>query len=203
MNNVINTHVVTGNVRLSYVHLLEPYSNDPTQQAKYSVTILVPKSDTKTKSSIDAAVEAAKQSGASKKWGGVVPPIVAVPVYDGDGVRPSDGMPFGDECKGHWVFTASSKQPPKLVDASIQPIITPGEIYSGIYARVGVDFFAYANAGKKGIGCGLGNVQKISDGDPLGGGRSAEEDFGTPTAAAAPRQPSQVNYTNQYSALGI
>ena len=186
------THVVTGKVRLSYTHLFTPYANPNGGEPKYSTTILVPKSDIATKQRIDSAIMAAKQAGVAKNWNGVMPPIVAIPVYDGDGARPSDGMPFGDECKGHWVFTASSKQPPQVVDLGLNPIISQSEIYSGIYAAVSVDFFPYANSGKKGIGCGLGNVQKIEDGEPLGSRTSASDDFGN-AAGFQPQyqQPSQ------------
>ena len=170
-------HIVTGQVRLSYVNLLKPYAREG-QGAKYSATILVPKTDTTTKARIDAAINAAKQDGPAK-WGGVIPPIVAIPVHDGDGVRPSDGMPFGEECKGHWVFTASSKIQPEIVDLNINPILDPTEIYSGLYARVGVTFFAYNAGGKKGIGCGLETVQKLQDGEPLSNRASASDDFGS------------------------
>lgn len=185
------TRVVTDKARLSYVHLFQPYAHQPGQGPKYSCTILVPKTDTATKARIDAAIEAAKQEGASTKWGGQIPPVLPIPVYDGDGVRPSDGQPFGDECKGHWVFTASSKQAPQIVDTQINPVIDQSEIYSGIYARVSVNFFAYNSNGRKGIGCGLNNVQKLADGEVLGGRTTAAEDFGgtgmgvaTPSAGA-------------------
>ena len=98
------TSITTGKVRLSYVHLLQPYANVPGQEEKYSCTILLPKSDTETMNRIQAAIEAAKEKGVLTQWNGIQPPVIPVPVYDGDGVRPSDGMPFGDECKGHWVL---------------------------------------------------------------------------------------------------
>lgn len=185
MGIVKPTQVVTEKVRLSYAHLFTPYTHQPGQEPKYSVTVLVPKSDAATKARIDAAIDAAKQDGMSSKWGGVVPPVLPVPVHDGDGVRPSDGQPFGDECKGHWVFTASSKQPPQVVDSNVQPIIDQTEVYSGMYGRVSVNFFAYNSNGRKGIGCGLNNVQKLQDGEPLGGRSSAADDFGQPVAPAA------------------
>lgn len=172
-----SARIVTGKARLSYIHLTQAYAREQADTPKFSTTILVPKSDTATKAKIDAAIEAAKKLGVPK-WGGVMPPRVAVPVYDGDGARPSDGMPFGAECKGCWVFTASSKLRPQIVDTSLSDIIDPTAIYSGMYARVSVEFFAYASNGKKGIGCSLGNVQKLEDGEPLGGGHSAAEDFG-------------------------
>jgi hypothetical protein len=174
--------VVTGKVRLSYVHLFTPYSSQQGVEPKYSTTILVPKTDIATKQRIDAAINAAIQEGISSKWNGVRPPVIAIPVYDGDGVRPSDGMPFGEECKGHWVFTATSKLAPQIVDLSMQNILSEAEIYSGIYARVSVRFFSYASNGKRGIGCGLGPVQKIEDGEPLGGRVSAVEAFGDNSA---------------------
>ena len=92
------TNVTTGEVRFSYVHVFKPYAAQPGQEERYSVTVLVPKTDTDTMARINAAIEAAKQRGVSDKWNGVCPPIVPTPVYDGDGVRPSDGMPFGEDC---------------------------------------------------------------------------------------------------------
>lgn len=193
-NQVRLTIVTTGQVRLSYVHLFTPYASQQGQDPKYSATILLPKSDIATKQRIDAAINAAIQEGISK-WNGVRPPQIAMPLHDGDGIRPSDGMPFGDECKGCWVFTASSKQAQAIVDLNLNPIINQTEIYSGIYARVNINFFAYNNSGKKGIGCGLGPVQKVADGEPLGGRMSAEAAFGAPPAA--PTYPQQPAYAPQ------
>lgn len=194
MSNQNVTKVVTGRTRLSYVHVFTPYANPNGGDPKYSVTILIPKTDVATKQRIDAAIQAAIQAGVSSRWNGVRPPQVALPIHDGDGARPSDGMPFGEECKGHWVLTASSKQPPQVVDLQLNPIIDQTQVYSGIYARVSINFFPYANSGKKGIGCGLGNVQKIEDGEPLGNRTTAADDFGdsagfTPSAPAYPQQP--------------
>lgn len=179
------TNVTTGEVRLSYVHLFKPYAYQAGQEEKYQVTILVPKTDQDTMARINAAIDAAKQKGVADKWNGVCPPVIQTPVYDGDGVRPSDGMPFGAECKGHYVFTASAKAdyPPEVVDRMGNPIINQSEIYSGIYGRVNVTFFPYAFGGKKGIGCGLGPVQKLRDGEALGGSApTAAQAFGTPAA---------------------
>lgn len=170
---------------MSYVHLFKPYAAMPGQEEKYSVTVLVPKTDTDTMNRINAAIEAAKQKGVTEKWNGQCPPMIPTPVYDGDGVRPSDGLPFGPECKGHWVFTAGAKvdYPPEVVDAQCNPIINQSEVYSGMYGRVSVNFFPYAFGGKKGIGCSLGPVQKTRDGEPLSGSRvSAAQAFGMPQA---------------------
>lgn len=205
-NNVMN--VTTGEVRLSYVHLFKPYAAMQGQEEKYSCTILVPKTDVETMGRINAAIEAAKQRGISEKWNGQCPPLVQTPVYDGDGVRPSDGMAFGPECKGHWVFTASAKvdYPPEIVDAQGNPIINQSEVYSGMYAYVNVSFYPYSFGGKKGIGCGLGPVMKRRDGEALGGSApSAAQAFGTAPAgvatpqygAAMPATPGGAGYAPQ------
>ena len=199
------TNVTTGEARLSYVHLFKPYAYQPGQEEKFQVTILVPKTDTDTMARINAAIEAAKQKGINEKWNGQCPPILPTPVYDGDGVRPSDGMAFGPECKGHWVFTASAKAdyPPEVVDTQGNPIINQSEVYSGMYARVNVTFFPYAFGGKKGIGCGLGPVQKRRDGESLGGSApSAAQAFGAPQPAnmqpGYTQQPQPAYNTPQY-----
>lgn len=165
------SNVTTGEVRFSFVHIFKPYAYVQGQQEKFSVTVLVPKTDVETKARIDAAIEAAKQRGLTEKWNGVLPPVLSIPIYDGDGTK-TDGTPFGPECKGHWVFTASSnvEYPPEVVDLQGNPIITPSAVYSGCYGRVNVTFFPYMFGGKKGIGCSLGPVQKTRDGEMLGGG---------------------------------
>ena len=180
---VYNTEVTTGKVRLSYTNLFKPRAAQPGQDEKYSVTLLIPKTDVATKQRIDAAIEAAKQKGSSDKWGGQIPPVVPIPLHDGDGVKPSDGTPYSDECKGHWVMTASAKidYPPDVVDQNLNPIINQSEIYSGCYARVNLNFYPYGGGTtgfRKGVGVGLGPVQKLEDGEPLGGGaKSANSVF--------------------------
>jgi hypothetical protein len=170
MGNLRANQTVLENVRLSYVHLTKPYANQPGQEEKYSVTILLKKSDTKQKAKLDAVIANATAQGKEKRWNGVVPPVVPVPVHDGDGVR-QDGNSFGPECKGCWVMTASCKaeQKPQVVDGNLNLILDGSQIYSGMYANVMITAYPYAFAGKKGIGFGLGPVQKTGDGDSLGG----------------------------------
>lgn len=183
MANNNATHVVTGKVRLSYAHLTAPYKSplaDENDKAKYSVTLLIPKADRVTKSRIDAAIQAAGEkalaSGRIKK--GTPIDKLPTPIHDGDGYKADGYTEFGPECKGMWVLTASSTDQPKVVDLSLNPILDATEIYSGMWARVGLDFFGYNNR-KQGIGCGLGNVQKVADDEPLGVARaSVESDFG-------------------------
>ena len=190
--------VTINDVRFSYCNLFQPKApfNNPQGEPKYSVTVLVPKTNTAAKAVIDNAISQAIDAGVSSKWNGVRPPQPAICVHDGDGPRPSDGSAFGEECKGCWVFTASTKQPPFVVDEYVQNIIDPTKVYSGMWCNVNVTFFAYNNAGKKGIGCGLNGVQKIRDGEALGGQITAQEAFkpvGTPPAAAPAYAPPAVD----------
>lgn len=173
----IPTKVLTGEVRLSYCNLTTPRASQQGGEPKYSVTMLIPKSDTATKADIDASIQAAVNEAVSKSWGGVRPPVIKDILHDGDGVRPS-GLPYGPECKGHWVLTASTKNKPQVVVIdNIRTELAPTDIYSGMFARVTVNFYGYSNSGNKGVGCGLGNVLKTRDGEPLSGGASAEADF--------------------------
>lgn len=177
--------VLTGECRLSYANLTTPRAAQQGAEPKYSVTILIPKSDAATKADIDSAVQAAANDALAKVWNGARPPVLKVPIYDGDGVRPS-GVAFGDECKGHWVMTASTKNKPQVVGIdNINCELAPSDIYSGMYGRVTIRFFGYSNSGNKGIGCGLGNVLKTRDGEPLAGQASAASDFAGIGAAPA------------------
>lgn len=172
----IATKCLTGEVRISFEHLSRPYSNNG-GEPKYSCTVLVPKTDTATYNDLKNALNAAYEAGVNDKWKGSRPQLRYPVIYDGDGVRPS-GEAFGEECKGHWVLTASSKQQPQVVHQSnIRVQLAETDIYSGMYARVTVNFFSYENSGNRGVGCGLGNVLKTRDGEPLSGRASAESDF--------------------------
>lgn len=187
--------VLTGECRLSYCNLTTPRAAQQGGEPKYSVTLLIPKTDVATKADIDAAIQAAANEALSKVWNGARPPQLRVPIYDGDGVRPS-GVPFGDECKGHWVVTASTKNKPQVVGIdNINCELAPSDIYSGMYARVTIRFFGYSNSGNKGIGCGLGNVMKTRDGEALAGSASASVDFAGVGAAPAAAPAYGVNPT--------
>lgn len=164
------TKVVTGEVRLSYAHIWEPSAiegNEP----KYSVSVIVSKNDKETLRAIKEAVEEAKEAGKGK-WNGKIPPVLKTPLRDGDVERPDD-----EAYAGCYFFNASSKNKPGVVDENVQPILDQSEVYSGCYARVAVNFYAYNANGNKGVAAGLGNIQKIKDGDSLGGVTRAEDDF--------------------------
>jgi len=177
--------VLTGEVRLSYCNLLQPRTPQGGGDPKFSVTLLIPKVDTKTKGNIDQSIQAAIKEGVSRKWHDHQPPQIHTPIHDGDGTK-ENGEPFGKECRGMWVIAASTKQKPEVVDTSIQPIINPSDIYSGMYGRVTIRFFAYDSNGKRGVGCGLGNVMKTRDGEALGSHASAQSDFEGIAQAPAP-----------------
>ena len=165
------TKVVTGKVRLSYAHVWEPVSiND--SKPKYSVSLVIPKSDKETIKAINAAVDAAIEEGIAK-FGGKKPNKAALklPLRDGDTERDDEVY------KNCFFVNANSTTAPQIVDRSVQPILDREEVYSGCYARVSINFYAYNTNGNKGIACGLGNIQKIADGEPLGGRTSAKDDF--------------------------
>ncbi|AGR47409.1 hypothetical protein EMERY_79 [Brevibacillus phage Emery] len=166
-----DTKVVTGKVRFSYAHLFKPTAIDDNQEPKYSVCLLIPKSDKETLRKIKTAVDAAKQAGVGT-WGGKIPANLKTPLRDGDEERPDQ-----PEYAGHYFLNANSKQKPGIVDKDCSEILDSTEVYSGCYGRASINFYAFNTAGNKGIACGLNNVQKIADGDFLGGRSRAEDDF--------------------------
>lgn len=174
------TKVVTGKVRLSYVHLFEPYSNNPDQEAKYSTTILIPKSDTTTMDKIRKAQAAAAEAGKTKVFGGKIPTALKTTLHDGDEEADLERNP---EYAGHYYMALSSKTRPGVVDASLNAVIDPTQVYSGCYARVSMNAFPYSNSGNRGISFGLNNVQFLDDGPALGGRTRAEDDFADAEAA--------------------
>lgn len=163
-------NVKLNEVRLSYVHILKPYTNDPTQPAKYSATILLSKDDKAGMAALNEAINAAKEQGKAKCWNGTIPTGVNVPIHNGDG-NTAGGKPYGPECKNCYVFTASKSAdyPVQVVDRKLAPISSPSEIYSGIYANVYLSVFPYRRNGRNGIGFGIEAVQKTRDGEAFGG----------------------------------
>lgn len=180
------SNLVTGKVRFSYVCVFEPRAVIGGDE-KYSITLLIPKTDTNTYQRIMAEINKTLQENLAETFKGIMPTNPSLPIYDGDGLRPS-GEPFGPECKGHWVISAKSNSAPEVVDANCNPIMSKNELYSGCYGRASIRFYAYNKNGNKGVGCGLGNVQKLEDGQPLDGRTTAAEDFGAPMQAN-PIQP--------------
>ena len=151
--------------------------------------MLVPKSDTVTMTDMRASEQAAAQDALTKVWGGTRPPILTSVIHDGDSVRPS-GEPFGKECRGHWVITASSKEKPEVVGIdNVNVQLAPKDIYSGMWARVTLNFYGYSHSGNKGVGCGLQNVMKTRDDEPLSGRSSAASDFATVGNAVVSPKP--------------
>ena len=178
-NNANNPmKVITGpDTRWSYANVWEARSiNGGTP--KFSVSLIIPKSDAKTLAKIKAAMEAAYREGEAKLRGNgkSVPPMTALklPLRDGDTERPDDPA-----YANAYFINANAATAPGIVDANCDPILTRSEVYSGVYGRASISFYAFNSNGNKGIACGLNNLQKLRDGEPLGGKASAEDDFST------------------------
>jgi len=166
----MSTKVITGKVRFSYVNVWEPRSvngSDP----KYSVSLIIPKSDKETLKKIKTAIERAKKEGLVK-FGGKTPANLKTPLRDGDTDRPDDEA----YANSHFI-NANSFIKPGIVDKDVEPILDQTELYSGCYGRASIIFYAYNVNGNKGIAAGLQNLQKLEDGEPLGGISRPEDDF--------------------------
>ena len=167
-----HTKVVTGVVRLSYANIWEPKAPLNGGDARYSCSLIIPKSDTETVDAINRAIDCAIQEGAGK-FGGKIPnrASLKLPLRDGDVEREDEAY------KGCWFINANSKTAPQVVDRQVRPILDRSEIYSGVYARVSISLYAFSVNGNKGVACGPANVPKVRDGEPLGGHSSASSDF--------------------------
>ena len=170
--------VITGpDTRWSYANIWEAKSiNGGTP--KFSVSLIIPKTDTKTVAKVKAAIEAAYIEGEAKLKGNgkSVPTFAAIktPLRDGDIERPDDPAYVNA-----YFINANATTAPGIVDADRNPILTRSEVYSGVYGRASISFYAFNSNGNKGIACGLNNLQKVRDGEPLGSKTSAESDFAT------------------------
>ena len=158
--------------RLSYANVWEPHSINGSEP-KYSVSVIIPKSDKATIQKIQQAVEQAKQEAISK-FGGKIPANLKLPLRDGDIDRPDD-----EAYANSYFINCNSKQKPQVVDQQVQPILDQAEVYSGCYGRVSVTFYGFNSNGNRGVAAGLGNIQKLKDGEPLGGRVRAEDEFDT------------------------
>lgn len=167
-----DTKVITGKVRASYLHVFEPWAANEGQDKKYSVCLIISKTDKTTLKKIKAAVDAAKKAGINT-LGGKIPATLKTPLRDGDDERPDQ-----EEFAGAYFLNANSRTKPGLIDQHKDPILDSDDLYSGCYIRASINFYAYNTSGNKGIACGLNNIQKWEDGDFLGGRSKAEDDFG-------------------------
>ena len=176
-NTNIPTKVVTGvNTRWSYANVWDPKPMPNGGKPKYSVSLIIPKSDTVTIGKIKEAIKAAYEEGEGKLKGNgkSVPSLSSLkkPLRDGDEERPDDPT-----YANSYFVNANSDLAPGIVDASRQPILDRAEVYSGCYGRASINFYAFNTNGNKGIACGLNNLQKLRDGEPLSGRARAEDDF--------------------------
>lgn len=171
--------VITGkDTRWSYVNVWEPKAIGEGSTPKYSVSLIIPKSDTVTISKIKSAIEAAYHEGESKLkgTGKTVPALnlIKIPLRDGDVERPDDPA-----YANAYFVNANAVTAPGIVDADLNPILTRSEVYSGVYGRASITFYAFNSNGNKGIACGLNNLQKIRDGESLGSKSTPDSDFAT------------------------
>ena len=157
--------------RISFANIWEPKAINGGDE-KYSVSCLIPKSDKKTIARIQKAVEAAKEDGKTRKWGGKIPPNLKLPLRDGDIDRPDD-----ENYEDCFFLNASSKDAPQVVDRKVNPVLDPMMVYSGCYCNVSVNFYAFNANGNRGVAAGLGNIQFVCDGERLSGKASADADF--------------------------
>lgn len=169
------TKVKTGKVRLSYANIWEPKTAPGATKAKYSVSIIIPKTDASTVKELNDAIAVAKEMGRTAKWGGKLPPNLKAGLRDGDVERPDDPV-----YKNSWFLNCTSDQQPGILkkeNGKVQDVDAKTDVYSGCYAKVTLNMYPFDVNGSKGVAAGLNNILKIADGEPLSGRAAAEDDF--------------------------
>lgn len=171
----MSTRIMLKNVRLSYAHVWEPQpAREADREPKYATSIIIPKSDTAQIKKIEAAIEALLKAEGPAKFGGKIPPrgTLKLPLRDGDTERDDEAY------RDSMFLNASSKTRPGIVDQNVEPILDRDEIYSGVYVNISIELYLFSVNGNRGVACGLGNIQKVRDGEALGGGAiKAESEF--------------------------
>ncbi len=159
-----DSKLITNKVRLSFTHVFQPASSFEGQEEKYSTTIMIPKDDEETLKILQKAeknVFEAEKSGKLK--GTKLGKFKNTLIRDGDEDFDLDKYP---EYADHWIVSTSSKQKPVVIDKYKEEITDESEVYSGVYARVQINLFAYNNK-SKGIAAGLNAVQVVAKGEPF------------------------------------
>lgn len=171
------TRVVTGKVRLMFPNLFKPVALREGQEPKYSVMVVIPKSEKDTLKKLrDAEAEALRQ-GIEQKWGGKKPRNLAPSIIK-DADEDGTAEDYPDRANTYYLTTsAASRFKVGVVDRQKQEVMDESEVYSGAYARVSMTAFPYDAQGNRGVSFGLNNVQMLGGGERLIGGPSAEDEF--------------------------
>lgn len=168
---------VTGVVRISYPHLLEPKANQ-SGALKYSCCLLIPKSEKTLVQWFLDKIAAATAKGMETKWAGKAKPpkFRYAPLRDGDAELES-GERTGKEYEGHYFINCSSNEPPGLLDRRGNTIFDKDVIYAGCKVRADINAFPFAANGNNGIGWGLNHVMFWEDGPRLDGRVAVNDAF--------------------------
>lgn len=184
----MSTSITIKNVRLAYMHLIEPRAAAEGAEKKYSVTVIVPKTDKENLSAISAASKAAKEG----RWGAKLPPNLRSPVRDGDEKDADGNFVRGEEFRNAYYMNVASKKPVdvKIMMGGKLVNCPPEHMVSGYYGSVMANLYAYEAVGNKGVSAGLNGLTITKRGEPLGRRLDWEqamegaEDFGAGSAAA-------------------
>jgi hypothetical protein len=132
-----------------------------------------------------SALEKAVKEAIAEEWGEKPPKNIKTPFKrhtdEGeDGERYCDKMPdlYTDDEDAVFV-RGSTYNPPGIIDRERNYIMEDSDFYSGCYARATVVAATYElQSGKKGVTLYVNNIQKLDEGDAIGGVRTkAEDDF--------------------------
>lgn len=165
--------IITPEARLSYPQFWEPKKAPGASEAKYGCTLIFARGADISKLKV-AAVAAARETWDAKADDMIRKGLLKMPFLNGGDPKWADNPGYGE---GTVFIRPTSKERPGVVDRKVQPIMDKAEIYPGCYVMASVRAFTYDTNGNRGVSFGLQNVQKVRDGDPLGGRSRPTDDF--------------------------
>lgn len=171
---------VTPKGRVCFAEVYHPTAMNETAKKKYSLILLINpeevKKDPEQQQKLDALVAAVEaccretfKCGMKDLYKGKA---LTSPFRRSE--EKPDYMP-----PGHIFFKLSTVKKPDVVDGLKNDIPEDSNnFYSGCIAHCSYNCFAYDEGGNRGVSIGLNNVQKVADGEPMGGVKtSAQDDF--------------------------
>jgi hypothetical protein len=168
----VTVDLTTGIGTLSFPHLFKETASENDKGEKvYDIQIIIPKSQREDVRAILRAIKAVGEAKWGANW-----KKVRTPLRDGDREKDElteDGSTKKDkypERLGAYFLNARSTKPVGVYDRQRNPIVDSDAVYAGCKGKIAVTFFPYSNSGNHGVGAGLNGVQKIADGEPIGGG---------------------------------
>lgn len=201
---VTGTKVFTPKGRISYPKVFSPDSSGEYADDKYKATFLFDESNVQVAEGLKAMKKAVLEVAQKAFGAGVKLKEIQHPFRDGNQKYEADKAK-NTHYKDTIFMTAKSKFKPGVVDAKVQPIDNEGDLYGGCYVKASLIPFSYMKGSNKGVSFRLCNIQKLAEGEPLGGGGPTDptDDFKSEVTDEAESAGQDEKFDDESDSLGL